>query len=75
MGMIMIDSDNFQKEVPEDREFNSPVFGARLCGLRKPLKPEVMECGSGHPEIKICFQDAGQTAGAAERLNVTGIPW
>lgn len=51
----MIDSDNFQKEVPEDREFNSPVFGARLCGLRKALKPEVMECGSGHPEIKICF--------------------
>lgn len=74
MSMIMIDNDNFQKEVLEDKEFKLLVFGAQWCGQCKVLKPAVMEYGTAHPEIKICLHDVEQATDAAEKLNVKSIP-
>ena len=74
MSMIMIDNDNFQKEVLEDKEFKLLFFGAQWCGQCKVLKPAVMEYGTAHPEIKICLHDVEQATDAAEKLNVKSIP-
>ena len=74
MSMIMIDNDNFQKEVLESDKPVLVDFWAPWCSPCRMLGPVISEIAEEHPEIKICLHDVEQATDAAEKLNVKSIP-
>ena len=74
MSMIMINNENFQKEVLEGGELKLLVFGAEWCGHCKVLKPNIMKLGQANPDLKICLHNVDEATDAVEEFHISGVP-
>ena len=74
MPALVINKNNFQKEVMES---DKPVlldFWASWCGPCKSLAPIIDEISEKHPEIRVCKVNIDEEQELAKQFNIMSVP-
>ena len=74
MSVLLVNKNNFQKEVLES---DSPVlidFWASWCGPCKAISPIIDEISEKHPEIKVCKINIDEEQELATQFDIMSVP-
>lgn len=71
---LVINSNNFQKEVLESEKAVLLDFWASWCNPCKMLSPIIDEISSEHPEIKVCKINVDEEQALASQFEIMSIP-
>ena len=74
MSVIVVNKDNFQKEVLESDRTVLIDFWASWCGPCRMVSPIVDEIAQEHPEIKVCKVNVDEEGELAAQFGVMSIP-
>ncbi len=74
MAVIVINKDNFQKEVIESEKTVLLDFWASWCGPCRMLSPIVDEIAEENPDIKVGKVNVDEEQELATQFNVMSIP-
>ena len=74
MSVIVVNKDNFQKEVMESDRTVLIDFWASWCGPCRMVSPIVDEIAQEHPEIKVCKVNVDEEGELAAQFGVMSIP-
>ena len=74
MAVIVINKDNFQKEVVESEKTVLLDFWASWCGPCRMLSPIVDEIAEENPDIKVGKVNVDEEQELATQFNVMSIP-
>lgn len=74
MAVIVINKDNFQKEVIESEKTVLLDFWASWCGPCRMLSPIVDEIAEENPDIKVGKVNVDEEQELASQFNVMSIP-
>ena len=74
MAVIVINKDNFQKEVIESEKTVLLDFWASWCGPCRMLSPIVDEIAEENPDIKVGKVNVDEEQELAAQFNVMSIP-
>lgn len=74
MAVIVINKDNFQKEVIESEKTVLLDFWASWCGPCRMLSPIVDEIAEENPDIKVGKVNVDEEHELASQFNVMSIP-